>query len=121
MNSKRSYEPDWKREKRVKNPKAMKALHVRGVICALCGNPGSLHHVYPRGQGGDDLPENLVGLCGSGTTGHHGLIENGDVPARLELGAVLLTDRPDVIFYMTGKLGEEEGREWLRQRFYMRL
>lgn len=112
---------DPKPAKRVKNPKVMRDKHVRGVICVLCGDPGSLHHVYPKGQGGDDVPENLVGLCGDGTRGHHGQVENGDVWARQELGAVLLTDRPDVIFYMTGKLGEEAGREWLRQRLYMQL
>jgi hypothetical protein len=113
--------PDWKPAKRVKNPKVMKSLHVRGVICVLCGNPASLHHVYPKGQGGDDVFENLVGLCGSGTTGHHGSIENGDVPTRIELGAHITADRPDIVFYLQDKLGEEEGREWLRQRFYMRL
>lgn len=113
--------PDFKKPKRVKDPKAMKSLHIRGVICVLCGDPGTLHHIYPRGQGGDDVPENLVGLCGSGTSGHHGMIENGDVPARLELGAYLMAERPDTVYYMIDKLGDEEGREWLRQRLYMRL
>lgn len=118
---KRSYTPDPKPAKRVKNPKVMKSLHVRGVICVLCGKPGSLHHVYPRSQGGDDVPENLLGLCGTGTTGHHGLIENGDESARSLLGLYLALERTDTIFYITDKLGTEEGMEWLRNRLLMRL
>lgn len=111
--------PDPKPVKRQKNPKVMKGLHAKGVVCVLCGNPGSLHHIYPRSQGGDDVESNLCGLCGTGCTGHHGMIENGDVAARLELGAFLVAERPDVFFYFQGKLGEEAGREWLRQRFYI--
>jgi hypothetical protein len=118
---KRSYAPDPKPAKRIKDPKVMKSLHIRGVICVLCGNPATLHHVYPKGQGGDDLPENLVGLCGDGVSGEHGLIEHGDVATRLALGAYLVENRPDVIFYLQDKLGEEAGREWLRQRFFISL
>jgi hypothetical protein len=109
--------PDFKKPKRAKNPKVMKSLHARGVICVLCGQSGQLHHVYPRGQGGSDVTENLVGLC----MNHHAKVHDGDVWARQELGAVLLTDRPDVIFYMQDKLGEGEGREWLRRRLLMLL
>ena len=88
---KRTYAPDPKRPKRVKNPAAMKQAHARGVTCVLCGKAGSLHHVYPRGQGGDDVPENLIGLCGSGTTGEHGLIEANDPATRKALGAFILS------------------------------
>lgn len=99
----------------------MRLMHIRGVICVLCGQPGSLHHIYPRGQGGDDVPENLVGLCGSGTTGHHGRIENGDLTTRADLGEWLAEQREDTIVYLEEKLGEEAGREWLRQRFFIDL
>jgi hypothetical protein len=58
-------------------------------------------------------------LCGHGSAGHHGLIENGDVTTRIELGEYILRNRPDIIAYMQGKLGEEEGLEWLRQRLFM--
>lgn len=57
-----------------------------GHCCARCGRTGddsgraSLHHRRARGAGGDKLGvsarmSNLVVLCGSGTTGCHGLIE----------------------------------------------
>lgn len=119
--SKRSYEPDWKPQKRKRDPKVAKVLHLRGVICVLCGNPGSLHHVYKGGQGGDDDPRNMVGLCGDGVSGEHGLIEAGDVPTREKLGQHLVDHRPDTIFYILEKLGEEQGKEWLRQRLYIHI
>jgi hypothetical protein len=114
-------QPDWKPAKRVKDKGVMKRLHVRGVVCVICGNKASLHHLYPRGQGGDDVESNLIGLCGSGTTGCHGLIENGDVVARIALGAYLYLERPDFFFYLQAKLGESEGREWLKQRYFLSI
>jgi hypothetical protein len=46
--------------------------------CCACGlrEPLSLHHVVPKSQGGDDVRENLVVLCGDGTRGCHGKLEN---------------------------------------------
>lgn len=112
---------DLKRAPRIRDALLMKRLHLRGVICVLCGEPASLHHVYPRGQGGDDLEANLVGLCGHGTAGHHGLIEDGDLTTRADLGEWILEQREDTIEYMIGKLGDPEGREWMRQRFFIDL
>jgi hypothetical protein len=70
---------------------------------------------------GDDLPENLIALCGDGVTGHHGLIEANDVMTRIAIGEYLALKRPEVVLYMQVKLGTEEGLEWLRQKFYMAL
>lgn len=119
MGEKRSYAPDPRPAKRIKDPAVMKRLHLRGVVCVLCGNKGSLHHIYPKGQGGDDAESNLCALCGSGTSGHHGLIEDGDVQTRIALGAHLYLDRPDFMFYLQAKLGEGAAREWLRQKFFL--
>jgi hypothetical protein len=52
--------------------------------CELCYGPlhqMSLHHRRPRGMGGSKVPwihdpENLLALCGSGTTGCHGKVES---------------------------------------------
>jgi len=52
--------------------------------CELCYSnlsPMSLHHRRPRGMGGSSVPwihdpENLLALCGTGTTGCHGLVES---------------------------------------------
>jgi hypothetical protein len=58
------------------------ALHRDGNHCRRCGRsivdfPASLHHRQPKGSGGGsparyDRVENLITLCGSGTTGCHG-------------------------------------------------
>lgn len=48
--------------------------------CCLCGGSAhgqrgidfSAHHRVLRSQGGQNTLQNLVTLCGSGTTGHHG-------------------------------------------------
>lgn len=45
--------------------------------CPVCDGPlivFSRAHVVPRGQGGDDVPENMVWLCGDGTRGCHGVL-----------------------------------------------
>ncbi len=45
--------------------------------CAHCGQAyESLHHILPRSQGGSDLVDNLVPLCGDGTRGCHGTLES---------------------------------------------
>lgn len=50
--------------------------------CVRCGRPGPLttQHRVARGMGGTrrpwiNSPENLITLCGSGTTGCHGQVE----------------------------------------------
>ena len=56
-----------------------------GGICEVCGEKPtrdySIHHRRPRGMGGTrspavNSPANLMYVCGSGTTGCHGLIES---------------------------------------------
>jgi hypothetical protein len=79
-----------------------------GRPCRVCGALGarwsrSLHHLVSRSLGGDDVADNLVALCGSGTTGCHGLIEARDGNALRQL-AENLTDAEYA--YCVGKLGE---------------
>ena len=113
---------DFKQPKRIKNPKVAKALHANLGPCVLCGDAAqSLHHVLPRSQGGDDVEANYVALDGSGTTGCHGLLENQDLQARMDLGAYLRMNRPDTLSYIRGKLGDEEGSEWLTRRLLIHL
>lgn len=57
-----------------------------GWSCEICGKSlagvdWSLHHRRPRQMGGNrspwiNAPTNLLLLCGSGTTGCHGLVES---------------------------------------------
>ena len=52
------------------------AEHIRKKPCDICLLPprNSAHHTLPRKRGG--LARDLVSLCGSGTTGCHGEVEN---------------------------------------------
>lgn len=112
--------PDAKQAKRVRDPKAMKAVHEQGCFCVLnCGDRGSVHHVLPRSQGGDDVDANMVCLCGSGTTGHHGKVEANDTATLVLLGEHLLLERPDTVAYIKTKLGETGGAEWLARRLHL--
>lgn len=117
---------DPKPERRVRDPEQLRALHIawRGD-CALDGLTNvrcttrrySLHHIHRHPR--DDVEANLVMLCGDGTTGHHGLIENGDAATRAALGLHLATNRADTIEYLDGKLGGlEKALEWLRRYLY---
>jgi hypothetical protein len=104
--------PDPKPAKRVKDAKALKAVHARGCVCALnCGLPGEAHHVLPRSQGGDDVEANLVCLCAF----HHQAVHANDLCARTDLGDYVVLLRPDVMAYVVAKLGDG-GVEWLRRR-----
>lgn len=111
---------DLKPAKRIKDKQLTKRLHTRGVICVLCGKPGTLHHIlkHPR----HDVPENLAGLCGDGTTGHHGLIEAGNTDTKRLFGEYLVDNRPDTIFWIQQpEILGEGGIEWLRQTYYVAL
>lgn len=59
--------------------------------CVVCGQtvinrPGSIQHRRPRGSGGSrkadtNSPQNLIVLCGTGTTGCHGWAESNRTEA----------------------------------------
>lgn len=51
-------------------------------VCSWLGLPqklrSTLHHIVSKSLGGDDSADNAAPLCGTGTTGHHGLVEAHD-------------------------------------------
>lgn len=53
-------------------------LHRSDGFCERCCRNGTLtmHHRKKRGQGGLWVPENIVAVCGHGTSGCHGWIEH---------------------------------------------
>lgn len=71
----------------------------------MCGvtEPLSVHHIskHPR----DDVEANCVMLCGSGTTGCHGLIEARDKETTRMLGQYISESRPDFITYIYERKG----------------
>ncbi len=90
-------------------------LAFKGSKCRVCGEASfdSLHHIYPRGQGGDDVVVNLAPCCGSGTTGCHGLLEAHDPQARARLRAGLTDGNR---WYLTWKLGNA-AQAWLDSQY----
>ncbi|MFI7125918.1 HNH endonuclease [Nonomuraea sp. NPDC050153] len=66
-----------------------------GNRCVKCGksvarDEDSVHHRIPRGRGGTNDVENLLLLCGTGTTGDHGWVE-GNRAASYKLGYLVET------------------------------
>lgn len=97
--------PDPKPAKRVRDPQLLRRLHLEWRECVLadetCERQRSLHHVskHPR----DDLRENLVMVCGSGTTGHHGKLEEHDMGTEIALAVYIAGNRPDMQAYLTAR------------------
>lgn len=109
--------PDQKRPARIKDPDLMRRLHIRWRFCALCGRGASqrsLHHIYPKGQGGDDVEACLVMFCGHGTAGCHGRIEAHDRETMEDFRDYIDRERSDFIEYLDAKLGGlEQALAWL--------
>jgi hypothetical protein len=81
----------------------------------LCGETGhlSLHHISNKPR--DDVEANLVMVCGSGTTGCHGLIEARDSSKRAELALYLRERRPDALAYLDETFPLEGADHWLQR------
>lgn len=71
----------------------------------------SLHHILKRPR--DDVDANLIMLCGSGTTGCHGLIEHHDGRAMRALQRAV-SERVDTWAYLVDRLGgTEAAADWI--------
>lgn len=103
---------------RIKNQNALRLARLQATECAICGatRPLSIHHVYPRSQGGDDVRANLEGLCGDGVRGCHGDVECHRGEARRLLGLHILGARQDTVDYIGSKLGgNERALAWIER------
>jgi hypothetical protein len=108
--------PDPKPDGRVRDPELLRELHLEWRECALCrktDNGLSLHHIskHPR----DDVRGNLAMLCGSGTTGCHGLIEFRDPETLKILGRYILSARGDTIAYLYERMGAVAAQEFMKR------
>lgn len=81
------------------------------LVCLWLGEAqtrlSTLHHVVSKSLGGDDVEENLVSLCGDGTTGHHGLLEDHDPETCRAFAAALQQYDGAAYAYAIEKLGED--------------
>jgi hypothetical protein len=107
---------DPKPESRVRDPELLAAIHRRVRECFVCGAINvrlSIHHVHKHPR--SDVEENLVVVCGDGTSGCHGEIEHATLGARAVLVSKLRVFRPDVFDYLRRTLGSAiAADEWLR-------
>lgn len=102
---------DLKRPARIKDPALMRLLKFEYDCCEISGLTGDLHlhHVILKGQGGDDLRENII--CMSKKL--HELYHQGQPAARLLIAQHVDTQRPDVACYIAEKLGSADALlEW---------
>lgn len=91
-----------------------------------CGRRSeTAHHVVPRGQGGDDVAENLLALAGHGTVLCHGAAE-GNRPFDHVRGEQLTPERTraairrridTVRFDVKDYVLERKGLDWLERRY----
>ena len=91
---------DPKPTRRIVDPKVGLETIAKGRQCAVegCTKPAATrHHVVPKSLGGDDHVDNIFGVCGSGTTEHHGLLEKRDPDTCRRLRAAM---PPEVIRYV---------------------
>jgi hypothetical protein len=65
-------------------------------LCEVCGRAEgtNMHHRKGRSQGGPWTPENILHLCGSGTTGCHGAITVNPALAKSRGWSLLSTQVP---------------------------
>lgn len=78
--------------------------------CRSCGAPGeSFHHVVAKSLRGDDLPANIIPLCGDGTRGCHGALETHSPGWEEVAHAVRASLTPLELAYVRAK----KGAHWL--------
>lgn len=119
-----TYHPDVKPRPRIIDPRAGTEKLIREGHCRLCchslnalnlrGIGLTRHHLIARIQGGDDVDDNLVPLCGNGTTGCHGDVEHYRAMARERLRRVLTQDE---LRYVNER-GAEQGKPGLLDTLY---
>lgn len=121
--------PDPKRARRVVDAQAMQRARLREDECGSCGRRGAnAHHILAKGSPhfGDDVLENLIVLCGSGSMGCHGALHGAPyidgkgkrwdgAEVRVALGRAFFSRRRDIISYVLGKLGHEPGARHLER------
>jgi len=101
--------PDWKGGARHVASRAEWDMIVeeKAGPCRACGElEVSFHHIVPRSLGGDDVPANLIPLCGSGTTGCHGEYETRGLKWRQVCAAIRETLTDVEHDYVVGTKGE---------------
>ena len=101
---------------RVKDPAAVRRKVRQDPSCRACGLHGSDgHHIVFRSAGGDDVEDNVICLDhGCHMILHHSADDEERHRITAEIG-VRLT--PSEMGYALDRLGDSEGRSYLRRRY----
>lgn len=102
---------DFRSPARIKDTALLARLKFESDECELTGATDDLHlhHVIFKGQGGDDVRENIICLV----SWMHDKIHAGDPVARQHLAAYIEHVRTDVAGYISEKLGGPDALlEW---------
>jgi len=108
--------PDPKPAKRIKDPRAVHDVVVKYARCQLCGRRGSVyrigskvyvmhvsgHHLVKKSQRGDDVPENILVVCGHGTDGCHGALERNDLHTQMLARAAMTEAQEEYVVRKKG-------------------
>lgn len=94
---------DWRPDRRIIDPDLMRILKLRWDECCLCEVAADLHihHIVYRSQSGDDVEANCCCLC----VRCHMRVHSRDPEKWAELAAYIVAERPDVIEYLSRKVG----------------
>lgn len=129
---------DWKASARIVDRGAMKRKLLADPVCRATGErAANCHHLIGKGQGGDDVEDNLIPLTGSGSSGAHGALhgnpftdgsgrrwEARDVRQAIGLG-ISLSEFAYVVQKLGGSYvgGVASGRvvEFLREQYHVEV
>lgn len=126
----RATPPDTKPAPRIVDPKASRRKLLADRVCRACGQQATnCHHLLGKGgRRGDDVVENMIPLCGSGSHGCHGALhgtphrhagrrwEARDV--RLAIGLAL---RPLEYARLVETLAAAPAAEYLRSAYHVEV
>lgn len=129
-----SVRSDFRPPRRVKDKTAFDEFHAAGHRCLVCKSPyPNAAHIIGRGQGGDDMIENLMPLCGSGSSRCHGAFHGNPywnerlgeriTPERVRADTgwwIRSEDGRPARAYVMEKLGRRPGEAFLARQFGLR-
>jgi hypothetical protein len=86
------------------------------------------HHVLGKAQGGDDVVDNLIPICGSGSAGCHGALHGNpfvsegmrrnSTDVRFAIGRRI---RYPEVMYLVERMGEDAALEHLRDFYFVQV
>jgi len=102
---------DWKPAARIINTELLALIRLEHDCCEITGRVGTLHlhHVIYRSHGGDDLRHNILTMASD----LHHRYHQSNPNALFAVGTHVRDHRPDILQYITAKMGDGYASMWL--------